>query len=180
MNKNCLIFMAYHYIFYTKSLTFSYRFCYDRVIMIKIITIPLLILIQTTSGKVVMILDSTPSTGCITFKSPNLRKQTPLMTNSGSYLMPSTNSYRAPRPQSQNNLKKSNSNSKSNSSNNSNKIRSFTSKGGQSFNGRLISINKIKKSAKIKNDKGSYFDIPINRFSSADIKYLKSWWLRRN
>ena len=61
-----------------------------------------------------------------------------------------------------------------------NKMRTFTNKEGGIFEGRLLSINTTNKTARIRDKKGSFYNVPISRFCSSDVSYLKSWWTSRN
>ena len=61
-----------------------------------------------------------------------------------------------------------------------NKMRTFTSKDGRTFEGRLLSINATNKTARVRTEKGLAYNVSISKFCSSDISYLKSWWTKRN
>jgi hypothetical protein len=61
-----------------------------------------------------------------------------------------------------------------------NKLRTFTSKDGGKFEGRLLSISATNKTARIRDKKGLSYNVSIARFCSSDVSYLKSWWVKRN
>ena len=61
-----------------------------------------------------------------------------------------------------------------------NKLRTFTSKDGGKFEGRLLSISATNKTARIRDKKGLAYNVSIVRFCSSDVSYLKSWWVSRN
>ena len=61
-----------------------------------------------------------------------------------------------------------------------NKIRTFTCTNGKTVEARLLSISATSKTARIRTRKGLSYNVPIVRFCSTDIKFLKSWWYARN
>ena len=61
-----------------------------------------------------------------------------------------------------------------------NKMRVFTDTKGGKVEGRLLSINSVNKTARIRTIKGLCYNVPISKFCSSDISFLKSWWNRRN
>ena len=62
----------------------------------------------------------------------------------------------------------------------SNKMHTFTSNDGSKVKARLLSINATNKTARIQTEKGMACNVPIARFCSTDVKYLKSWWDQRH
>ena len=61
-----------------------------------------------------------------------------------------------------------------------NKLRTFTNAKGWKVDGRLLSINSVNKTARIRTIKGLCYNVPISKFCSSDISFLKSWWNKRN
>jgi len=61
-----------------------------------------------------------------------------------------------------------------------NKFRIFTDTKGGEIEGRLLSISSINKTARIRTIKGLCYNVPISKFCSSDISFLKSWWNKRN
>lgn len=61
-----------------------------------------------------------------------------------------------------------------------NKLRTFTNSNGWKVEGRLLSINSVNRTARIRTVRGLCYNVPISKFCSSDISFLKSWWNKRN
>ena len=61
-----------------------------------------------------------------------------------------------------------------------NKMRVFTSTEGNTVEARILSINTVNRTARIRTGKGLAYSVPFGRFCESDLSYLKAWWINRN